>query len=305
MGSGAAGCGGGGAGNTDAGVDASSSGDAGRQDASATDVGAADTGGADGGASDLGHDDAGGEDGGALTDGGAQADGGGGTDAGGVTDAGYDAGDPDLGMPGEVTTYLLRIDERDCLPPGCGGFFVQAVNQEKTLCADGLLSAECYVAELDWAPSGLRMADQTRAVSASGGFLVDARMERRRFGNAGVLGVLAVEGAWIAEWGARIEPPSLLPFHALARTPLLCLIDPCFNIRVDTLNTADGENVSGLSLSMVGASAADVLRGQAALEAGTLRATGAITTDTVPGPGGLGETYHATQFYVPLPFESR
>ena len=108
----------------------------------------------------------------------------------GPSDAGYDAGDPDLGMPGEVTTYLVRIDERDCLPPACGGFFVQDVNQAETPCADGSMAAQCYVAELDWAPSGLGMADQTRAVSAAGGLLLDARMEQRQLGNAGVFGVL-------------------------------------------------------------------------------------------------------------------
>jgi hypothetical protein len=299
----AAGCGGG-SGATDAGVDASRAEDAGHRDAGTTDSGTTDAGGGTDGSTTLDSAlmDADTVD--ASTDGSTTNDGGADVDAG-PSDAGYDAGDPDLGVPGDVTTYLVRIDERDCLPPTCGGFFVQAVNQAETQCADGSMAAQCYVAELDWAPSALGMADQTRAISAAGGFLLDARIEQRQLGNAGVFGVLLVDGAWISEWGVRVEPPSLLPFHSLARTPLLCLIDPCFNIRVNTLNTSDDVMVSGLDLSMSGASAAQMMVGQAALEAGTLRATGQVQTDTVPGPGGFGETYGASQFYVRLPLASR
>ncbi|MBK6812501.1 MAG: hypothetical protein IPG81_27175 [Sandaracinaceae bacterium] len=135
----------------------------------------------------------------------------------GPSDAGYDAGDRRLGHARRGQHDRVRIDERDCLPPACGGFFVQAVNQAETPCADGSMAAQCYVAELDWAPSGL--AWQTRrAVSAAGGLLLDARMEQRQLGNAGVFGVLrwtvrgSVSGAcaWIrlrccpsTRWRAR------------------------------------------------------------------------------------------------------
>jgi hypothetical protein len=209
-------------------------------------------------------------------------------------------------MPGVATTYLARADMRRCPAPACGGFFISAVNHAQTLCADGSMAAECYVAEADWSPSGLQSADQSRALAASGGFLWDGRLEQRRFGASGVYGVLLVDAAWISEWGTPLPVPSTAPLSAQARTPLMCLVPPCFNIRVDTLNSMSTLNVSGLDLSMSGASANDMLRGAAAMEAGTLRATGTITTDTNPGPtGAFGETYYATQFYLPLPFVTR
>ncbi|MCB9662385.1 MAG: hypothetical protein H6726_32400 [Sandaracinaceae bacterium] len=307
-----AGCSGGGGNSGDAGQDATTTSDGSTQDGAQADTGS----GTDASADDQGVRDAAAGDGAvdvgttdaAMGDAGGALDGG--SDAGAAADAGADAatsdaGDTDLGMPGAVTTYLARADGRRCPAPACGGFFLSAVNQASTTCADGSSAAECYVAALDWRPSGLGQTDQSRALSATGGFLLEGRLEQRRFGTNGVFGMLLVDSAWIAEWGTAVTPPSTAPFHALARTPLLCLLDPCFNIRADMLNDTATQNVSAADLSMSGASAADQTRGAQALEAGTLRATGTVMTDTVPGPGGFGETYHATQFYVPLPFITR
>src|SRR5262245_51152370 len=43
----------------------------------------------------------------------------------------------------------VRRDVRRCAAPLCGGFFVDAVNQDTLRCADGSRSAECYVTDLD------------------------------------------------------------------------------------------------------------------------------------------------------------
>ena len=225
---------------------------------------------------------------------------------GGSPDAGDggDASRADLGMPGPSTTYFARHDGRRCAAPGCGGYFLQAVNKADTLCADGTRAEECYVADLDWTPSALTPSDQTRATGATGGFLLDGQISSRAYGGSGVFGVLLVESAWVAEWGTPLTVPTDAPLHGLARTALLCLIDPCFNIRMDTLGTATTLMISGLDVSAVGASGPEQALAASALEAGTLRATGSVMTDAVAGPGGFGETYHAQQFYLRLPLDA-
>ena len=220
------------------------------------------------------------------------------TPDGGGADA---ANTADLGTSGAETVYLARHDARRCAAPACGGYFLQAVNQADTLCADGTRADECYVADLDWAPSALSASDQTRATGGSGGFLLDGRIGQRAYGGGVVLGELLVTSAWVSEWGAPHTVPADVAVHGLARTGLLCLIDPCFNIRLDTLNTATTLMVSGVDLTAVGASGPDQALAADALEAGTLRATGTVMTDTVAGPGGFGETHHATQLYLRLP----
>ncbi len=215
-----------------------------------------------------------------------------------------DGGDGDLGVPLPEAMYLARHDGRRCPSPNCGGYFLQAVNQADTLCADGTRASECYVADLDWAASGLSAADQQRATGGTGGFLLDGVQEQRSYGVAGVFGVLRVSAAWVSEWGTPLTVPALdASFHGLSDNGMLCVLEPCFNLPVVTLNTEDSELVSALDLTDVGASGPQEALGRAALEAGTLRATGTIMTDEVAGPGGFGETYRAQQFYLRLPLD--
>ncbi|MBK8410302.1 MAG: hypothetical protein IPL19_20305 [Sandaracinaceae bacterium] len=231
--------------------------------------------------------------------------GGSGRDAG-LGDAATQDGDVvgDLGVPLPAAAYLARHDGRRCPSPNCGGYFLQAVNQADTLCADGTRASECYVADLDWAASGLSPADQQRATSGTGGFLLDGVQEQRSYGVGGVFGVLRVSAAWVSEWGTPLTVPALdASFHQLSDNGMLCVLEPCFNLPVVTLNTQDSELVSALDLTGAGASGAQEALGRAALEAGTLRATGTIMTDEVAGPGGFGETYRAQQFYLRLPLD--
>ncbi len=217
--------------------------------------------------------------------------------------SGRDAGHDAATQVGEAT-YLARHDGRRCAAPACGGYFLQAVNQADTLCADGTRASECYVADLDWAASGLSAADQQRATGGTGGFLLDGVQEQRSYGVAGVFGVLRVSAAWVSEWGTPLTVPALdASFHGLSDNGMLCVLEPCFNLPVVTLNTEDSELVSALDLTDVGASGPQEALGRAALEAGTLRATGTIMTDEVAGPGGFGETYRAQQFYLRLPLD--
>ncbi|MEY4768785.1 MAG: hypothetical protein RL637_1424 [Pseudomonadota bacterium] len=44
---------------------------------------------------------------------------------------------------------VTHIDMRKCASPMCGGYYVQRVNQAKTLCADGRWQKECHVFQLN------------------------------------------------------------------------------------------------------------------------------------------------------------
>ena len=65
--------------------------------------------------------------------------------------AGIDA----TGLTGEPnhTWYTVTPDARLCPSPLCGGYHVKRVNRQRTLCADGTRSPDCYVAELDLSSS--------------------------------------------------------------------------------------------------------------------------------------------------------
>src|SRR6476660_8791281 len=50
--------------------------------------------------------------------------------------------------------FTIRKDLRRCAAPMCGGYFVRAVNNVRTKCADGRSASECYVGEIDWNGNG-------------------------------------------------------------------------------------------------------------------------------------------------------
>lgn len=235
-----------------------------------------------------------------------------GSDAG---DPGSDAGPSDAGPPGsdagmsdagpaagDSGTFLMRRDTRRCAAPLCGGWWVSRVNHPMTMCHDGTLATECYVAGIYWDPSRFSSGASARAMSAVGGMLLTGTIASSSFPPSGVmLGELVVMGAWAAEWGVPESAPSTQRFDQLRDNGMRCLIPPCFNVAVSLLNTATTGTASSVDLNATGASPAQRADGDAAFSAGTLRVTGTITTDTVPGPGGaFGETYHATQFYLPI-----
>jgi hypothetical protein len=57
------------------------------------------------------------------------------------------------------TYYSARPDFRKCRSPFCGGFWLKALNQEKTVCGNGTKADECYVTGFDF-PSSLRFSDE-------------------------------------------------------------------------------------------------------------------------------------------------
>ncbi|MEM9070919.1 MAG: DUF6748 domain-containing protein [Myxococcota bacterium] len=280
----------------------SNDGPSGERDSGAgTDTGVADTGPEIDAATDSGATDAGSDA--AVADSGTDASDGGAEDAGedaAVADAGTDAMLD--AAPLASATYFVTRDFRRCPAPFCGGFWIEAVNLRSTPCSDSTSSADgCYVAGIDWSALGLSI-DQVNELEGRGGnLLIEGTLESAAFPPAGdVLGELRADSAWVARWGTPMTRPTSESFYALNDTGVACLVPPCFSTEVIRLNVGTMETASGVDLSRVGAPSGDVDAGLRALTAGTLRASGRIADDAEPGPGGLGRTFTATQFYLPI-----
>lgn len=100
--------------------------------------------------------------------------------------------------------FFLQHDARKCAAPACGGYWVSRANRATTPCADGSNSAQCYVASLDWAGSGLGATSTSSIEGAIGADLYAARVILRgTLANKAVsgrpFGVLSVTEAWRAE----------------------------------------------------------------------------------------------------------
>src|SRR5262245_30776194 len=103
------------------------------------------------------------------------------------------AGDVDTPTTDDSTTTLaqdarragpsyvtLRRDLRRCAAPLCGGFFVDAVNQDTLRCADGSRSAECYAFDLDLSALGLSAKQEQLIRDQPGTFLLQGTLRSRR-----------------------------------------------------------------------------------------------------------------------------
>jgi hypothetical protein len=146
--------------------------------------------------------------------------------------------------------YRLRQDARRCVSPLCGGVWVSRVNRSTTLCADGRLANECYVAEVDYSALGLgaEALDEFRGRAAAGQAIVRAKLRAKSFGSFGSLGELVVtEG-----YRAVTEAAPTGPFYAARDNGTRCFRAPCPHIEVSRLNydlrmTIDAVNISSIA----------------------------------------------------------
>src|SRR5687768_16390172 len=109
--------------------------------------------------------------------------------------------------------YTFRRDLRRCASPRCGGYFIKAVNQSRTRCANNRYQAECYVANIEW--GGQAQPENDRAL---------LRGILRPGGNRwGRLAVLSVSEVWEA---ASTTQPSVIFFRIRDRG-LRYIAAPC------------------------------------------------------------------------------
>jgi hypothetical protein len=197
-----------------------------------------------------------------------------------------------IAVPGSValsqsasssTFYTFRRDLRRCASPQCGGYFIKAVNQSRTRCANNRYQAECYVANIEW--DGQAEPENNRAL---------LRGTLRPGGNRwGRLGVLRVSEVWVA---ASANQPSGTFFRVRDRG-IRCIAAPCPTHHEVRLNSTTNRNVAGVDLAGAGAPDNALSEATAAMTA----PEGILVSGShapVTGPAGRSQMLKATQFYL-------
>lgn len=189
---------------------------------------------------------------------------------------------PDLNSTS--TFYSLQRDQRRCVSPLCGGYFVSRVNLSSTRCANGRFMQECYVAEIDWSGQPENDSDD---------MLVRGTIVAKRFGRFGNLGELRVSESW-KSIGAN---QSVGTFYHVRDRGVRCITFPCPTHHEAKLNSSFSRNIAGVSLegASLGENNAPVVYAAMTGPDGVI----VIGRDVVvTGPGGRSFELRATQVYV-------
>lgn len=206
--------------------------------------------------------------------------------------------------PGLVTrdSYLIvtHVDTRQCIVPGCGGYFVKSVNLSATRCADGAQQAECHALELN--TQALGWTDQQRAAFeaqfAKGQALVRGVIEPVARG-AFTADVLTITEAWQAQ-GQRAH---IGQFYGVKSTGIVCITAPCPSLAATKLNVIAPVINPALDLSLTGASAKQIQAGYEALNTTGILTAGVVVPVTYPPLEGqitrVGKKLLASEFYLP------
>ncbi|RZL07594.1 MAG: hypothetical protein EOP40_15410 [Rubrivivax sp.] len=195
--------------------------------------------------------------------------------------------------------YIVTgIDLRKCAFPMCGGYFVKAVNQGLTRCADGSLQKQCHVPVVDTSQRGWTDKDRAAFTDAFAQGHALARGILRTVTNpsTGVkVDTLVVGSGWLGQ--ASSKPTGL--FYGLKSSGIVCITYPCPTITETTLNFPAKRNIAGLNLSSAGATPEQVEAGNQALFGSGLLAAG--VHKTISGPAGQGQQLVASEFYLLVP----
>ena len=179
--------------------------------------------------------------------------------------------------------YSFRRDVRRCASPQCGGYFIKAVNQSRTRCANNRYQSECYVANIEW--GGRAEPENNRGLLRG-----TLRPGGKRWGR---LGVLHVSEVWEA---ASANQPSGVFFRVRDRG-IRCVAAPCPTHHEVRLNSTTNRNVAGVDLAGAGAPDNSLSEANAAMTA----PEGILVSGThvpVTGPAGRSQMLKATQFYL-------
>jgi hypothetical protein len=194
---------------------------------------------------------------------------------------------------------ITHADMRKCAYPMCGGYFVKAVNQLLTRCADGSWQKECHAVELNTAALG--WSDDQRA-AFDDTFSQGKALVRGQLGVGSLQSikadVLCVSEAWQAQ--ALSKPAGT--FYAVKSTGIVCITAPCPSLAATKLNSVAQPTNPDLDLSATGASDDQIQAAYNALSGTGVLAVGAIVPIRYPSLNGStrkGSKLIATEFYLP------
>lgn len=207
----------------------------------------------------------------------------------------------DAATPTDTGTYyqVTRQDTRKCAYPMCGGYFVKAVNQWLTRCADGSLQKDCHAVSLN--TEALGWTDDQRATFESS-FSQGQALVRGALGRTPVQSleadVLTVTQAW---QGQTLNKPAGT-FYGVKSTGIVCITTPCPSLEASRLNSLSKPTHPDLNLSTTGATDEQLQAAYAALDSSGILTVGKMTLVRLPtltGGSRLGSKLVASEFYLP------
>ncbi len=193
---------------------------------------------------------------------------------------------------------VTRRDMRKCMSPMCGGVYVKRVNDATTRCADGSMSAECYVSgvQLNLGLTDRENAAFDAAVS-DGKALVKARMYKKRF-NGMSIGLLKASEGWLGATGSTPDGT----FYRVGDNGIRCIKAPCPSTSASELNGTSKTNVIAVHLDQTATPADPDVLGRAMEAVGTaegvLVAGGVALPKCMPSATQCGPFVTATEFYT-------
>jgi hypothetical protein len=203
-----------------------------------------------------------------------------------------------------ATYYTARADVRRCAEPMCGGFFVAAVNQAQTECADGTLSNECYVADLDLSAFRNNTLGQDALRDAIGTRRQDTRVVL--FGDlvkgSTEYGTLTVRSAWISPQRVAYVGE----FYKARFNNLVCVVAPCPSFDAETLNVNALQQIHEVALEEVRSPEREKQNASQALFSRTgVIVAGKLAVVPDYGRAGAATVLEGSQFFLPLSRRSR
>lgn len=197
------------------------------------------------------------------------------------------------------TYYTARRDVRRCAAPQCGGFFISAVNQEKTTCADGTTAEECYVADLQFS-SLLRLAGVEGVVREAIGLereTTRAVLYGDLFPGASGLGTLSLRFAWVALETAELKGS----FYRVWHNGVVCVAAPCPSFDQEYLNAGTARTFHEVHLREIpGAGRDEFDSGTALFSTLGMILTGQNVVIEDYGPAGDAIILRANQGFLPV-----
>jgi hypothetical protein len=149
------------------------------------------------------------------------------------------------------TFFEVRQDQRRCVAPLCGGWWVSRVNHAKTTCGDGVKRTECYVAELD--PSAVGVTGRELEGLWDGLYnhtvVLRGEIQAASYGTYGNLGRFAASEAWQA--GTDSSPDGV--WVLVKPNGVRCVAAPCPDKSEQKLNSALSADISDLDFEPSGA----------------------------------------------------
>jgi len=202
-------------------------------------------------------------------------------------------------LPAKITYLVTGQDLRKCAFPFCGGYYVKAVNQALTQCADGTYARSCHAVTLN--TDALGWSDEQRAkfeeAFAAGKALVQGNLAK-----GDIQGVKADVLTTYTAWAGQTGRKPAGSFYAVRDTGIRCITTPCPSLGAQLLNTSTPETNPDLDLSATGATQAQIeATGPALSTSGVFVAGTIVTTRTTDFAGKVrkGSKLVASEFYLP------